>query len=145
VTDPLDPPPGPVDPAARRGGLVAGAFGVVALAAAVVVFLAGGTPYGVNIGGGALYLVGLGAALTGSVLLWLGWTDEDAGWPTRQSRRGLATTMLAMLLTCACVVVSLGRVASGGVQLALIAVTAVVLAVAVLLARAPAGDGRSPR
>jgi hypothetical protein len=139
VTDPPDPPPSPADPAARRGGLVAGTLGVVALAAAVVVFLAGGAPYGVNIGGGVLYLVGLGAALTGSVLLWMSWTDPDAGWAPRRSRRGLATTALALLLTCACVVVSLGRVAGGGVQLALIAVTAVVLAAAVLLARVPGG------
>jgi hypothetical protein len=141
VTDPLDPAPAPADPAARRGGLVAGTLGVVALAAAVVVFLLGGDPYGVNIGGGVLYLVGLGAALTATVMLWMSWVDPDAGWPPRQSRRGLATTALALLLTCACVVVSLGRVAPGDVQLALIAVTAVVLAAAVYLARSPAGDG----
>jgi hypothetical protein len=138
VTDPLDPP---ADPAARRGGIVAGALGVAALAVAVVVFLAGG---GVLLGG-AVLLVGLGAALTASVLLWIAWTDEDAGWTPRRSGRGLAATTLALLLTCACVVVALGRLASSGVQLALISGTAVVLAVAVLLARPPADGGRSAR
>jgi hypothetical protein len=42
-------------------------------------------------------------------------------------------------------VVALGRLASSGVQLALISGTAVVLAVAVLLARPPADSGRSAR
>jgi hypothetical protein len=135
VTDPLEQP----SAGARRGGLIASGVGVVALVAAVAVFLAGGTPYGVNIGGGLLYLLGLGAALTGTVMLWMAWTDRDERWTPVQQRRGLAATALALLLVCACAVVSLGDVADGGVQLVLMAATAAVLAVAVLLARPPGG------
>ena len=120
--------------------MIASGIGAVALGAAVALFLAGGKPYGVNIGGGLLYLLGLGAALTGTVMLWMAWTDDDSRWAPGEQRRGLTATALALLLVCACVVVSLGNVADGGLQLALIAVTAVVLAVAVLLSR-PGGSG----
>ena len=118
MTDPVD------DAAAgtRRTGTVAAGLGAVALLAAAAVFWAGGRPYGVNIGGGLLYLLGLLAGLTGTVLLWMSW-----------SRRGL--TGLALLLVCACPVVTIGAVAAGVAQLALMAVTGVVLAVAALLAR----------
>jgi hypothetical protein len=135
VTDPLEQP----STGARRGGVIASGIGVVALVATVAVFLAGGRPYGVNIGGGLLYLLGLGAGLTGTVTLWMAWSDRDERWTAVQQRRGLTATALALLLVCACAVVSLGNVADGGVQLALIAVTAVVLAVAVLLSRPPTG------
>jgi hypothetical protein len=118
VTDPGD------DAAAgtRRVGVVAAGIGAVALLAAVVVFRAGGRPYGVNIGGGALYLLGLLAGLIGSVLLWMGWS-------------GRAVTGTALVLVCACPVITIGDVAGGDVQLVLMAVTAVVLATAAVLAR----------
>jgi hypothetical protein len=47
---------------ARTTGRIACTIGAAALLAAAVVFWAGGRPYGVNIGGGALYLLGLLAA-----------------------------------------------------------------------------------
>src|SRR3954469_13947394 len=106
----------------RTTGRIGCAIGAAALLAAGVVFWAGGPPYGVNIGGGALYLLGLLAGLIGTVLLWMSWP-----------RRGL--TGLALLLVCACPVVTIGAVAGGVAQLVLMAVTGVVLAVAALLAR----------
>ena len=115
----------PVDSSAagtRRTGAVASGVGAVTLLAAVVVFWVGGRPYGVNIGGGALYLLGLLAGLTGTVLLWMSW-----------SRR--AVTGVALLLVCACPVITIAGVADGAAQLVLMAVTAVVLAAAALLAR----------
>jgi hypothetical protein len=118
VTDPVDE----TAASTRRTGVVAAAVGAVALLAAAVVFRAGGPPYGVNIGGAVLYLLGLLAGLIGTVLLWMSW-----------SRRGL--TGLALVLVCACPVVTIGGVADGAAQLVLMAVTGVVLAVAALLAR----------
>jgi hypothetical protein len=118
VTDPVDD----AGAGTRRTAMVAAGVGAVALLAAAVVFWAGGRPYGVNIGGGLLYLLGLLAGLIGTVLLWMSW-----------SRRGL--TGLALVLVCACPVVTIGGVADGAAQLVLMAVTGVVLAVAALLAR----------
>jgi hypothetical protein len=115
----------PVDEAApgtRRAGVVAVVLGAVALLAAVVVFRAGGPPYGVNIGGGGLYLLGLLAGLTGTVLLWMSWTRR-------------AVTGVALVLVCACPVLSMSNVIGGDMQLVLMAVTAVVLAAAGVLAR----------
>jgi hypothetical protein len=106
----------------RAAGRIAAGIGAVALLAAAVVFWAGGRPYGVNIGAGALYLLGLLAGLIGTVLLWMSW-----------SRRGI--TGAALLLVCACPVITIAGVADGAAQLVLMAVTAVVLAAAALLAR----------
>lgn len=118
---------------AGRAALVSGGIGVVALAAAVIVYLAGGRPYGNNVGGGVLYGLGLLAALVASVLLWMVWAE-----PARRTspRRGLgiATASAALLLTCACVVVSLSHIASGGVQIGFMIVTAVVLAAGLVTA-----------
>jgi hypothetical protein len=119
VTDPVESTAG-----ARRTGTVACGVGAVALLAAAVVFWAGGRPYGANIGGGALYALGLFAGLIGTVLLWMSW-----------SRRAVAG--VALLLVCACPVITIGGVAGGAAQLVLMAVTAVVLAAAALLARRP--------
>src|SRR4051794_41581545 len=102
---------------ARAAGRIAAGIGAVALLAAAVVFWAGGPPYGVNIGGGALYLLGLLAGLIGTVLLWMSWP-----------RRGL--TGLALVLVCACPVVTVGAVAGGGAQLGLMALRGGVLAAA---------------
>src|SRR4051794_41508796 len=107
---------------ARTTGRIACTIGAAALLAAAVAFWAGGPPYGVNIGGGALYLLGLLAGLIGTVLLWMSWP-----------RRGV--TGVALVLVCACPVVTIGGVASGNAQLVLMAVTGVALAVAALLTR----------
>ena len=118
------PPPGPRTPA-----LVAGGIAAMALAAAFGVYLAGGRPYGLNIGGGILYVLGLAAALTASVLLWMTWSPEPPSSPRRAL--GLATTALALLFTSATGVVTVSHIARGPVQLVLIGATAVILAVAV--------------
>jgi hypothetical protein len=107
---------------ANTTGRIAAGIGAVALLAAAAVFWAGGRPYGANIGAGALYLLGQLAGLTGTVLLWMSW-----------SRRGL--TGVALLLVCACPVITIAGVADGAAQLVLLTVTAVVLAAAALLAR----------
>jgi|SRR3954469_22468308 hypothetical protein len=107
---------------ARTTGRIGCAIGAAALVAAAAVFWAGGRPYGANIGAGALYLLGLLAGLTGTVLLWMSW-----------SRR--AVTGVALLLVCACPVITIGGVAGGAAQLVLLTVTAVVLAAAAVLAR----------
>jgi hypothetical protein len=118
MTDPVDD----AAPGTRRVGAVAAALGAVALVGAVVLFRAGGPPYGVNIGGGGLYLLGLLAGLIGTVLLWMG-----------SSRH--AVTGVALVLVCACPVLSISNVVTGDVQLVLMAVTAVALAAAALLSR----------
>ena len=111
----------------RRGAVVSGVLGVVALLAALATYLAGGRPYGQNVAGGVLYLLGLLAALVASVLLWMAWgTPEGQSSPRRAV--GVASAAGALLLTCACVVVSLGRVGGAALQLTLMGVTAVVLA-----------------
>src|SRR3954453_15815093 len=107
---------------ARTTGRIGCAIGAAALLAAVVAFWAGGPPYGVDIGGGALYLLGLLAGLTGTVLLWMG-----------SSRR--APTGGALLLVWVCPGLPIGDVVGGDVQLVLMTVTAVALAVAAPLAR----------
>ena len=107
---------------ARTAGRIAAGIGAVALLAAAVVFWAGGRPYGANIGAGALYLLGLLAGLTGTVLLWMSWTRR-------------AVTGMALLLVCACPVITIAGVADGAAQLVLLTVTAVVLAAAALLPR----------
>jgi hypothetical protein len=115
---------------ASRAASVSGAIGVVALVAAVVLYLAAGPPYGVNIGAGVLYLLGLLAALVAGVLLWLVWAEPGTRGSARRPA-GIATASGALGLTCASVVVSLSHVASAAVQFGLILATAVVLAVAV--------------
>lgn len=120
----------PSAPGAGRAASVSGAIGVVALVAAVVVFLVGGPPYGVDIGGGLLYLLGLLASLVAGVLLWLVWAEPGARSSARRPA-GIATASGALGLTCASVVVSLSHVASAAVQFGLMIATAVVLAVAV--------------
>src|SRR3954453_2054801 len=97
---------------ARTTGRIGCAIGAAALLAAVVAFWTSGPPYGVNIGGGALYLLGLLAGLTGTVLLWIG-----------SSRRG--PTAVALLLVCACPVLTIGDVVGGDAQLVLMAGTAI--------------------
>jgi hypothetical protein len=120
----------PSGPGASRAALVSGAIGVVALAAAAVVYLVGGRPYGVNVGGGVLYLLGLLAALVASVLLWMVWAEPDRRSSPRRGL-GIATASAALVLTCVCVVVSLAHVSGGGVQIGLMIATAVVLAAGV--------------
>jgi hypothetical protein len=118
MSDPVDE----AAPGTQRAGAVTAGVGALALLAAVVAFSTAGPPYGVNIGGGALYLLGLFAGLIGTVLLWMGC-----------SRR--APTGVALLLVCVCPVLTIGDVVSGDAQLVLMAVTAVALATAALLAR----------
>jgi len=137
VSQPVDddaraalPPTTP--PAPRTPALVAGGIAAVALAGAFGLYLAVGRPYGLNIGGGILYVLGLAAALTASVLLWMTWSPEP---PTSRRRAlGLATTALALLSTSATGVVTVSHIARGPVQLVLIGATAVVVAVAVAVA-----------
>jgi hypothetical protein len=142
MTDPLDDAPAAEVSGARRGGVLAGLVGVLALVGALVVLLAGGRPYSTNVAGGLLYLAGLGIGLTGSVLLWMAWSEQRPGPAAAQdgrsapptARTGAWVTAAALLLICACAVVSLTDVASGPAQLWLLAVTAAVLAAAVALA-----------
>ncbi|MCU1617258.1 MAG: hypothetical protein JWO98_4798 [Frankiales bacterium] len=126
-------------PAVRRSGLLFGGVAVVALAAAVALYAAGGPPYGVNIGGGFLYLLGLLAGLVASVLLWITWSEVRTRVSTGRLRWGVGTAAASLLLVSTCVVVSLSRVAGGQAQLVLITVTAVVLGGAV--AAVPRGGG----
>lgn len=120
----------PTGPGARRAAAISGGIGVLALVAAVVVFVAGGPPYGVNIGGGLLYLLGLLTSLVASVLLWLVWAEPGPrGSPRRPA--GIAAASGALLLTCVSVVVSLSHAAGGAVQFGLMIATAVVLAAGV--------------
>ncbi|MGY1616603.1 hypothetical protein ACI797_07615 [Geodermatophilus sp. SYSU D00691] len=114
----------------RRAGVAVCLAAALLLLAAVTVFLAGGRPYGVNIGGGALYLLGVLVGLVGTVLLWTAAIDRPAG-----ARRGFGLTVAALVLVCACPVLSLGDVLAGQLQLVLITLTAVVLAAAALVAR----------
>jgi hypothetical protein len=128
------PPDQPDDEApsgagAGRAALVSGSIGAGALAAAAVVYLVGGPPYGVNIGGGVLYLLGLLAALVAGVLLWRVWSEPGRRTSPRRGL-GIATASAALLLTCVCVVVSLSHIAAGGVQISCMIATAVVLAAA---------------
>ena len=124
-------------PAVRRAGRWTGALAAVALAAAVVVFLAGGQPYATDIAAIVLYVLGLCAGLVAGVLLWASWTE--GGLPAGpEARRGVTSAALALLLVCLCGVISLGRVAPGSVQLMLMALTAVALVTAVLAAPRPA-------
>ena len=120
-------------PAVRRAGRLTGAVGAVALLAALVAFLVAGPPYATDVVGVVLYVAGLAAGLFAGVLLWASWTE--GGPPSGpQGRRGVAAAAVALLLVCACGVVSLGQVAPGAVQLVLMAVTAVALGAAVLVA-----------
>jgi hypothetical protein len=114
----------------RRAAVLSGVAGAALLAAALVVYLAGGPPYGQNVLGAVLYLPGLLAALIASVLLWMAWgTAEGRRSPRRPG--GTATAAGALLLTGASVVVSLGRVGGTGLRLALIGAAAAALAAGV--------------
>jgi hypothetical protein len=117
----------------RRGARLFGGGAVVALVAAVVLYAVAGPPYGVNIGAGALYLLGLLAGLIAGVLLWLTWAELRPSAAPVRWRWGVGTAAAALVAVSACTVVSLAHVAGGTAQLVLIAVTAVVLAAAVLL------------
>lgn len=116
--------------AVRRPAVVSGAIGVVALVAALVTYLVVGPPYGQDVAAAVLYLLGLLAALVSSVLLWMVWGAPENRFSPRRPV-GTASAALALLLTCACVVVSLGRAGGAGVQLTLMGATALVLAAAV--------------
>jgi hypothetical protein len=120
-------------PGVRRGARLFGGAAVVALVAAVVLYAVTGPPYGVNIGAGALYLLGLLAGLIAGVLLWLSWAELRPSTSPGRWRWGVGTAAAALVGVSACTVVSLAHVAGGTTQLVLIAVTAVVLAAAVLL------------
>jgi hypothetical protein len=128
-----DGTPVPAASGVRRSARVSGGLAVVCLAAAVVVYAIGGPPYGVNIGGGVLYLLGLLAGLVASVLLWLTWAERREQLSPALMRWGIGTATAGLVLVSACTVVSLGHVASGPAQLVLVGVTAAVLALAVLL------------
>jgi hypothetical protein len=120
-------------PAVRRAGRLTGAVAAVALAAAIVAFLVQGAPYGTDVAGVVLYVAGLGVGLVAGVLLWASWTE--GGLPAGpRPRRGVTAAAVAVLLVCACGVVSLGGAAPGSVQLVLMGITAAALAVAVLAA-----------
>jgi peptidoglycan biosynthesis protein MviN/MurJ (putative lipid II flippase) len=124
----------------RRGAQVSGGIGVVALLAAVVLYAVGGPPYGVNIGAGALYLLGLLAGLVASVLLWMQWGERRPTTAPGRLRWGIRTTTAALIMVSATAVVSLSHVVTGTTLLVLMGITAALLAVAVLLtgARGPA-------
>jgi drug/metabolite transporter (DMT)-like permease len=136
VPDAHDAPPVPAASGVRRGARLFGGCAVLALVAAAVLYAAAGPPYGTNIGAGVLYLLGLLTGLFAGVLLWLAWAEARPGTAPGRWRWGVGTAVTALVLVCACTVVSLAHVASGPVQLVLMAVTAAVLAVAVLLAPA---------
>jgi hypothetical protein len=120
-------------PTIRRAGRWTGVVAAVALLAALVAFLVGGPPYATDVVGIVLYVAGLGTGLFAGVLLWASWTE--GGPPSTQlARRGVATAAVALLLVCACGVVSLGDAAPGTVQLLLMALTALSLVTAVLAA-----------
>jgi membrane protein YdbS with pleckstrin-like domain len=71
------------------------------------------------------------------VTLWASWTE--GGLPAgERSRRGVTAAAVAVVLVCACGVLSLGRAVPGSVQLVLMGLTAVALVVAVLVAPRPA-------
>jgi hypothetical protein len=125
----LPPTALPEPPAPRTAALVTVGIGGAALAAALVVFLVGGRPYSQNVGGALLYVLGLAAALTAAVLLWMTWSAEDPASGRRPI--GLLATAAVLLLTSASGVVSLSHVASGATQLALMGATAAALAAAV--------------
>ena len=78
-----------------------------------------------DIGGSVAYLLGLLAGLIATVLLWISWTEDRDGQPPGRARAGLTAAAVALLLVCACTVVSLAHVAGGAVQLVLIGLTAV--------------------
>ena len=56
------------------------------LLAALVVFLAVGSPDSQDVAGTALYLLGALAAITGPVVLVFVWIDRTAGWPPERVR-----------------------------------------------------------
>jgi hypothetical protein len=136
VTEPQDDAsPVPASSGVRRIALVSGAIGVLALVAAVVLYAAGGRPYGVNIGAGALYLLGLLAGLVASVLLWLVWAERRASVSPGRLRWGVGTTTAALVMVSATTVISLSHVVTGTTVLVLMGTTAAVLAAAVLVTR----------
>jgi drug/metabolite transporter (DMT)-like permease len=125
--------PVPASSGVRRSARISGSVAVVALVAAVVLYAAGGPPYGVNIGGGVLYLLGLLAGLVASVLLWLSWAERREHVSPQRLRWGVGTALGSLLAVCATTVISLSHVASGTTQLVLMGVTAAVLVAALLL------------
>jgi peptidoglycan/LPS O-acetylase OafA/YrhL len=133
MTEPGDEAAAEDSPRLRRAGVVTGAVGALALLVAAVAFWAGGPPYGRNTAAAVVYSAGLLVGLTAAVLLYMSWTHRAPRPP--EAGRGIAVAMTALVLVCACTVISLGDAADGGVQIALMAVSAVVLAAAALLAR----------
>ena len=145
IEGPDDEPTAPAGPTLRRSALVAGAVGVVALLVALVVFLAAGPPYATNVGGDALYALGLLAGLVAAVLLWMAWSEASDRGSADRRRWGIGTAAAALVLTCGSAVVSLSHVAGGNAQLCLMGATALVLAVAVaLLSREAPGRSGDP-
>ena len=133
MTEPLDDADTDESPGLARTGRLTGLGGALLLLVAAVAFWAGGAPYGRNTVAAVVYAAGLLVGLVAAVLLYMSWTQRTPRAP--EAGRGIAAALTALLLVCACAVIALGNAASGGVQIVLMAVTAVVLAVAALLAR----------
>jgi hypothetical protein len=126
----MSAPPEPQDTERRSGtrtaGAVSDALAAVALLVAAVVFWVAGAPYDQDLLGVLLYPAGLLLGVIGSVLLWMA-----AGGPGRALVLPAAGLALCFLAT----VLSLGRAVPGSVQVALMAVTGVVLAAGAVGAR----------
>jgi len=133
MTEPLEDPATDESPGLARVGTVTGLVGALLLLAAAVAFGAGGPKYGQNTVAAVVYAAGLLVGLVAAVLLYMSWTHRTPRAPG--AGRGIPAALTALVLVCACAVIALGNAASGGVQIGLMAVTAVVLAVAALLAR----------
>jgi peptidoglycan/LPS O-acetylase OafA/YrhL len=125
----------------RRSAVLFCLSAVGALVAAVVVFAVSGPPYAQVVAGGVLYALGLLAGLIGAVLLWLAWSELREDVPPGRLRWGVSTATAALLLVCACAVVTLSKVAGGTAQLWLIGATALMLLLALV---ALAGAAAAP-
>ena len=73
--------------------------------------------------------------------LWLAWSELREDVPPGRLRWGVSTATAALLLVCACAVVTLSKVAGGTAQLWLIGATALVLLLALV---ALAGAAAAP-
>ena len=133
MTEPLDDADTDESPGLARAGVVSGLAGALLLLVAAVAFWAGGPPYAQHTVAAVVYAAGLLAGLVAAVLVYMSWTHRTPRPP--EAARGIPVALTALVLVCACAVIALGNAAPGGVQIVLMAVTAVVLAVAALLAR----------